>query len=282
MYQLLRVSNTCVKLLANSTKTVISKARCSTSSLKGAMESVATRDIKSKEAVTTVLNREQLDLLMKKLNDEERGLLLESMQWFEAEKQRVAFQGTLAMLKWRSELGRPTQLHKNGVTDPTGTFCPLTEDWLLQKQAAKLPPPTRKELTLLGLHNALPFVGFGFLDNLIMILAGDYIDLTLGLTLGISTMAAAALGNTISDIAGIGSAWYIENLVTKIGFKPPSINPILLNMKTCRRVANLGRALGVCIGCLLGMLPLLLLPTVDKEKKKKQRETMAASSAPNT
>jgi Transmembrane protein 65 len=37
---------------------------------------------------------------------------------------------------------------------------------------------------------------------------GDYIDLTIGMTLGISTMAAAALGNTISDVAGIGSAWY--------------------------------------------------------------------------
>jgi Transmembrane protein 65 len=32
------------------------------------------------------------------------------------------------------------------------------------------------------------------------------------MTLGISTMAAAALGNTISDIAGIGSAWYAKIL----------------------------------------------------------------------
>ena len=38
------------------------------------------------------------------------------------------------------------------------------------------------------------YSGFGFLDNLIMIMAGEYIDLTLGATLGISTMAAAALG----------------------------------------------------------------------------------------
>ena len=33
---------------------------------------------------------------------------------------------------------------------------------------------------------------------------GDYIDTTLGATLGISTMAAAALGNWISDLSGIG------------------------------------------------------------------------------
>ena len=35
-------------------------------------------------------------------------------------------------------------------------------------------------------------------------LQGEYIDTTLGATLGISTMAAAALGNWISDLSGIG------------------------------------------------------------------------------
>ena len=33
-----------------------------------------------------------------------------------------------------------------------------------------------------------------------MIMAGEYIDLTLGATLGISTMAAAALGNTLHSL----------------------------------------------------------------------------------
>jgi Transmembrane protein 65 len=42
--------------------------------------------------------------------------------------------------------------------------------------------------------NALPFVGFGFLDNFTMIIAGDYIEHTLGIFMSISTMAAAALG----------------------------------------------------------------------------------------
>ena len=34
---------------------------------------------------------------------------------------------------------------------------------------------------------------------------------------GMSTMAAAALGNTISDLLGIGSAWYVESLADKLG-----------------------------------------------------------------
>jgi hypothetical protein len=33
----------------------------------------------------------------------------------------------------------------------------------------------------------------------------------------ISTMAAAALGNTISDVFGIGSAVYVERVVELIG-----------------------------------------------------------------
>ena len=46
-------------------------------------------------------------------------------------------------------------------------------------------------------------VGFGFADNAIMIVAGDRIDATLGVRLGFSTLAAAGLGNLISDVAGI-------------------------------------------------------------------------------
>ena len=40
--------------------------------------------------------------------------------------------------------------------------------------------PKWTELKQLSYHNSLPFIGFGFLDNFIMIVAGEYIDLTLG------------------------------------------------------------------------------------------------------
>lgn len=48
--------------------------------------------------------------------------------------------------------------------------------------------------------NTIPFIGFGFLDNAIMIMAGEYIDQSLGTFFCISTMAAAALGNIISGL----------------------------------------------------------------------------------
>ncbi|CAL8356833.1 unnamed protein product [Arctogadus glacialis] len=54
-------------------------------------------------------------------------------------------------------------------------------------------PPTRAQLRYVLLHNAIPFVGFGFLDNAIMIVAGTQIELSIGVILGISTMAAVEL-----------------------------------------------------------------------------------------
>ena len=45
--------------------------------------------------------------------------------------------------------------------------------------------PSFSELRQVFLNQSLPFIGFGFLDNLIMIVAGDYIDTTIGVTLGL-------------------------------------------------------------------------------------------------
>ena len=58
-------------------------------------------------------------------------------------------------------------------------------------------------------------------------MAGDYIDATLGSALLLSTMAAAGLGNLISDIAGIFCADAIEERarVYKYG-RLPRLSPI--------------------------------------------------------
>jgi len=61
----------------------------------------------------------------------------------------------------------------------------------------------------------------------------------LGAYICLSTMAAAALGNTFSDVIGIGSAYYVERFAERIGFKPPNINPIQLDMPISRRIANM-------------------------------------------
>lgn len=54
--------------------------------------------------------------------------------------------------------------------------------------------PTTRQLRVLAMHSALPMVGFGIMDQTIMIQAGDLIDTTLGAKLALPTLAAAACG----------------------------------------------------------------------------------------
>uniref|UniRef100_A0A8C3BBJ4 Transmembrane protein 65 n=1 Tax=Cairina moschata TaxID=8855 RepID=A0A8C3BBJ4_CAIMO len=118
-------------------------------------------------------------------------------------------------------------------------------------------------------HNALPFVGFGFLDNAIMIAAGTQIELSIGVILGISTMAAAALGNLVSDLAGLGLAGYVEALASRLGLSIPDLTPKQADMWQTRLSAHLGKAIGVTIGCILGMFPLLFFG--DEEEKLEEK-----------
>lgn len=95
-------------------------------------------------------------------------------------------------------------------------------------------------------------------------LQGDYIDMTIGTMFGISTMAAAALGNAISDVAGVGSAQFVETFAAKLGVPNPNLDHRQASLSSVLWSINIGRAIGVAIGCVLGMCPLLFLPTVVK------------------
>lgn len=218
----------------------------------------------------TPLNKSQADDLVLRLTEDERKFLLTALQEFDSNRIKAEYEGQLAAARWRSRFGRPSKLPTLGDVDPTGTYCHLSEDWLKKKYAEKVPDPTSQQLLKVGFYNAVPFVGFGFLDNFVMIVAGDYIDASLGSVVTISTMAAAALGNTISDVLGIGSAWYVELAASRIGLKPPNLSPIQLDMKPARRAANLGRAIGITVGCLLGMFPLLFISEKENPEKSKK------------
>ncbi|KAL3659962.1 hypothetical protein V7S43_014888 [Phytophthora oleae] len=130
-----------------------------------------------------------------------------------------------------------------------------------------VPAPTTQELKMVALQMGLPFIGFGFVDNFIMILAGDYIDLTLGVSLGISSMAAAGIGNTISDIAGLGLGNVVEDFCARIGLPVPALTSEQMLLKSTRLAKVAGSSIGVTIGCLLGMVPLLFLETRPKDDK---------------
>ncbi|KAM9340683.1 transmembrane protein 65 [Symphorus nematophorus] len=138
-------------------------------------------------------------------------------------------------------------------------------------------PPTAAQIRYVLLHNAIPFVGFGFLDNAIMIAAGTQIELSIGVTLGISTMAAAALGNLVSDLAGLGLAGYVEALASKLGMQVPDLTPKQVDMWQTRLSSHMGKAIGVSIGCILGMFPLFFLG--DDDEKENEAEACSDTAS---
>ncbi|CRG96506.1 conserved protein, unknown function [Plasmodium gallinaceum] len=127
------------------------------------------------------------------------------------------------------------------------------------------------DLILVALSGCIPFICFGFVDNSFMIIAGDLFDSTFCIFLGFSTMAAAGLGNLTSDVLGIFIGGYIEKIIVYIGFPRINLTNKQLKMNRTRRYYYVGSALGIAIGCLLGMIPLLFIDN-NKLEEKKNRE----------
>ncbi|KAF5834820.1 hypothetical protein DUNSADRAFT_8404 [Dunaliella salina] len=133
----------------------------------------------------------------------------------------------------------------------------------LQKQRKSVPsstPPSSQALRLCFLSASIPFVAFGFLDNAIMLFAGEEIDHAFGLRLGLSTLASAGLGNTMADIIGVSAASGIEAAVRKLPFlrDAPKLTKHQAQTSSARYAKACGAAAGVTLGCLIGLLPLLL------------------------
>jgi hypothetical protein len=133
------------------------------------------------------------------------------------------------------------------------------------------PPPLRK-LKGVFVGSAVPFIGFGIIDNAVMLVAGDQIDMTLGVSLGISTLAAAGLGNLLSDVGGVWAGGAIERASDRLGLPAPLLTRSEENHQRTKSTENLGSAFGVALGCLIGMLPLLLIDSSKAQKLKREDE----------
>merc|ERR1719228_1145358 len=90
-----------------------------------------------------------------------------------------------------------------------------------------------------------------------MIICGEGIESSIGVTLGISVLASAGIGNLFSDIVGLGVGGYIEQLVTKLGIPSPNLSAGQWEIPSTWRIVMWSRVIGISIGCLLGMFPLL-------------------------
>ena len=116
-------------------------------------------------------------------------------------------------------------------------------------------------------------------NNAIMITAGDQIDAVFGATLSLSSMAAAGLGNLVSDVIGIQASSVIEQYTAYLGLPAPGLTAAQLDGAAAKRASVLGSMLGISVGCLLGLLPLWLMDDEDTRAYKKTFESLDADGS---
>jgi tRNA-specific adenosine deaminase 1 len=134
---------------------------------------------------------------------------------------------------------------------------------------SKVPEPSKRELRIHALTQGIPFIGFGIMDNAILIWAGDQIDTHLGVILGISTLCAAAIGNIISDLAGLGLGAYVEDFcATKLNLPKINLTNAQRNLRSVRMAGQWGNCIGLTIGCIIGMFPLLFIDPDEAQFRK--------------
>ena len=117
--------------------------------------------------------------------------------------------------------------------------------------------PSFEQYFRLSIALGIPMIGFGFVDNFLMISCGEAIEASLGVYMSLSTLAAAGLGNMCSDVAGLGISGFIESSARSLGIGPPALTARQMQLRSVRTVSFAASLLGVCIGCIIGMVPLL-------------------------
>lgn len=132
---------------------------------------------------------------------------------------------------------------------------------LAEVAADAAPLPTRQQFKHVFLRAAIPMVGFGFMDQSVMLHAGNAIDCTLGVSLGISTLTAAAFGQFFSDSAGVLFGGALEKLSRVCGIPPSDLTVAQRALPLVRRLRLMGGLAGVLLGCSLGLLNLLIIDT---------------------
>ena len=136
--------------------------------------------------------------------------------------------------------------------------------------------PTPLQLRRYSLLQFLPFVVFGILDNGIMVIAGNQIDDMFGVMLGLSTMASAGLGNLISDVVGVRAAGSVEDGAERM-LPDPRLTEAQAQNPKVRFVSNYAKIVGISLGCLIGLTPLLFMEDEDTRQLRKLYEAIDAN-----
>jgi hypothetical protein len=121
--------------------------------------------------------------------------------------------------------------------------------------------PTRQQLWAVFVQAAVPMVGFGFMDQTVMLQAGHAIDCTIGVTFGLSTLTAAAFGQVCSDASGVLFGGTLESLANRAGLPQAGLSVVQRSLPIIKQTKLAGSFVGVILGCTLGLFNLFLIDT---------------------
>jgi Transmembrane protein 65 len=124
-----------------------------------------------------------------------------------------------------------------------------------------LPPPTSLQLRRVFYMAALPMIGFGIMDQTVMLQAGHAIDCTLGVTFGLPTLTAAAFGQVCSDASGVMFGNTLEQFASRIGLPSSGLSAAQCALPIVQRTKFVASLAGVILGCTLGLFNLLIIDT---------------------
>jgi hypothetical protein len=122
---------------------------------------------------------------------------------------------------------------------------------------------SRAQLRALFIGTAIPMVGFGIVDNAVMLSCGEFLEVKLGAAFAITTLAAAGFGNLISDVVGLGAGGAIEGAAARLGFQAPAMSSAQLASRAATLTRHSASVIGISIGCVIGMFPLLFYDADD-------------------
>lgn len=143
-------------------------------------------------------------------------------------------------------------------------FCATHANGLSQQSVTG---PSWKQLRRHFVCCAVPMVGFGMMDNTILIHAGDIIERHFGVKFGLTGLQSAACGQVFSDLCGVCFGGVIET-ISRGRLSPPGFTTSQLQLRLTQLVGTAGAGLGVVTGCLIGMCNLFLIDVDEAERLK--------------
>lgn len=109
------------------------------------------------------------------------------------------------------------------------------------------------------------------MDNSILIRAGDAIDNSMGDNFGLTGLECAACGQILSDFSGVLFGGVIESVSRKF-LLPPSLTQTQHSLRIVQLTGTMGAAIGVVLGCIIGMGNLYFMDLKEAERLKELAE----------